>query len=234
MTTDHHLKLLNSAPRIRWNALAGALGMGAIAYTTYVLAHRLYPVGDNAIAVAMLVFAIGFMVGIVFYLKALLIPSLVSVDAAELRVRDLRRNQLMHSLTYADVAAYRHQVFNGTEELRLTLHSGQCVYLKSAANLDTANKFAGMVRAFEHQLARATAAPTLAGASTSAPVALPVREKGFLEKPLAAGLLFAATLAVGLLGWQVAAGHLTVGQVAGAVAMYLSYLIAWLAARRRS
>ena len=87
-------------------------------------------------------------------------------------------------------------------------------------------------RAFEQQLAQA--ATTARAAASPRGTALPVREKGFLEKPLATGLLLAATLVVGLLSWQVAAGNLTVGNIAGALAVYVSYVIAWLAARRRA
>jgi len=233
MPTDYELKLLAVTPRIRWNTAAGVLSIGAIAYSTYVLGHYLYPAGDSAIAVAMLVLAVGFLLGIIAYLKAVLVPSLVSIGATELRVRDLRRDSLTRCIEYADIAAYRHQVLNSTEELRLTLRSGERVSLKSAANFDTSNKFAAMARAFEQQLAQA-ATTARAAASPRGGSALPMREKGFLEKPLATGLLLAATLVVGLVGWQVAAGNLTVGNVAGALAVYVSYVIAWLAARRRA
>lgn len=232
MATDYHLKLVRVTPRIRWNTAAGMLGIGGVACGTYVLAQRLLPGPDSAIAVAMLMLAVGFLLGIIAYLKAIMLPSLVSVDATELRVRDVRRNELTHCLSYADIAAYRHQTLNSTEELRLTLRSGERVALKSAANFDTTNEFAKMVRVFEQRLAQASAAQALA--SPDAPAGLPMREKGFLEKPLAAGLLLAATLVAGLLGWQVAAGNLTVGNVAGALAVYVSYVIAWLAARRRA
>ena len=231
MATDYHLKLVRVTPRIRWNTAAGVLGIGAIAYSTYALVQHLYPGGDSAIAVAMLALTGGFLLGVIAYLKAIMIPSLVSVDAAELRVRNLRRNELTHCLAYADIAAYRHQTLNSTEELRLTLRSGERVSLKSAANLDTTNEFAVMARAFEQRLGQASAARSLA--SPDAPAELPVREKGFLEKPLATGLLLAATLLAGLLSWQVAAGNLTVGNVAAGLAVYISYVVAWLAARRR-
>jgi len=233
MPTEYELKLLVVTPRIRWNTAAGMLGIVGSTCGTYVLAQRLLPGTDSAIAVAMLVLAVGFLLGIIAYLKAIMLPSLVSVDTTELRVRDVRRNELTHCLAYADIAAYRHQTLNSTEELRLTLHSGERVSLKSAVNFDTTNKFAAMARTFEQQLAQA-ATTARAAASPRGAAALPVREKGFLEKPLATGLLLAATLVVGLLGWQVAAGNLTVGNVAGALAVYVSYVIAWLAARRRA
>jgi hypothetical protein len=232
MATEYQLKLVNVTPRIRRNTVAGIVGLAAIACGTYALVQQLDPAGSSAIAVAMLAFAVGVLVGIIYYLKAVMVPSLVSVGATELRVRDLRRDELAHCLAYTDIAAYRHQTLNSTEELRLTLTSGERVALKSAANFDTANEFAKMVRAFEQQLAQAAAVQAPAGPGT--PAALPVREKGFLEKPLATGLLLAATLVAGLLSWQVAAGHLTVGNVAGALAVYVSYVVAWLAARRRA
>jgi hypothetical protein len=235
MPADYHLKLVNVTPHIRRNTAAGVLAIGGVACGIYVLVHRLYPASDSAIALAMLALAVGFLLGIIAYLKATLIPSLVSVGATELRVRDLQRNHLLHCIDYADIVAYRHQVFNGTEALRLTLHNNERVSLKSAANLDTANEFADMARAFEQQLAQAAAATTARGAaSPRSSAGLPVRQKGFLEKPLATGLLLAATLVAGLLSWQVAAGNLTVGNVAGALVLYISYSIAWLTARRRA
>jgi hypothetical protein len=240
MPADYHLKLVNVTPHIRRNTATGVLAIGGVACGIYVLAHRLYPASDSAIALAMLALAVGFVLGIIAYLKATLIPSLVSVGATELRVRDLRRNHLLHCIDYADIVAYRHQIFDGTEELRLTLHNltlhnNERVSLKSAANLDTANEFADMARAFEQQLAQAAAATTARGsASPRSSAGLPVRQKGFLEKPLATGLLLAATLVAGLLSWQVAAGNLTVGNVAGALVLYISYSIAWLTARRRA
>jgi len=232
MPTEYQLKLVNPTPRTYWNAAAGILGLGGVAYGTHLLVHRLLPDNDNAIAVAMLVLAGGFLLGIVAFLKAILIPSLVSVDATELRVRDLRRNELTHCLAYANIAAYRHQTLDSTEELRLTLHNGERVALKSAANFDTANEFTKMVRVFGQQLAQAAAVQV--PASPGNPAGPPVREKSFLEKPLATGLVLAATLLVGLLGWQVAAGNLTVGNVTSVFVMYIAYVVAWLAARRRT
>ena len=232
MPTEYQLKLVSVTPRTRRNTAARILGIGGVACGAYALVHRLLPGSESAIIVAMLVFAGGFLLGIIAYLKATMIPSVVSVEAAELCARDLRRDALTHRLAYASIAAYRHQVLNSTEELRLTLHSGERVALKSAVNFDTANEFAKMVRAFEQRLAQASAAQAPAGPGALA--ALPVREQSFLEKPLATVLVLAATLVVGVLGWQVAAGNLTVGHVASVFVLYISHVVAWLAAKRRA
>ena len=223
----HQLNLIEVTPRIRRNMWAGGLAILAAAGSTYLLVRPFYPEGKIAFSTAMLVAGLGIVVGLVLYIRAVTVPSLVSVAATQLTVYDQRRNQLVLCLDYADIAAYRHQTFNSTEELRLTCHHGERTSLKVAANLDLKGDFARMVQDFERQLAQAPA--------PAFPTAVPrvvAREKSFLEKPVATVLLLLATVGVGLLGWQVAEGHLTVGNVAGAFVGYVSFAVAWRAARR--
>jgi hypothetical protein len=229
MPTDYQLDLIEVTPRIRRTMWLGGLGLLAAAGATYFLVDPFYPEGKNAFIAAMLLLGAGILAGLVFYIKAVTVPSVVSIAATQLAVRRRQHDQPVLRLDYADIAAYRHQTFNSTEELRLTRHNGEQTTLKVAANLDLKGEFARMARDFEHQLAQL---PAPAAAGPTKPRAV-VREKGFLEKPVATALLLAATVGVGLLGWQVAAGHLTLGQVAGACAAYLSFGIAWWAARRR-
>ncbi len=177
----------------------------------------------------MLLTGAGVIAGLVLYIRAVTVPSQVSITATQLAVRNLQRDQLVLKLDYADIAAYRHQTFNSMEELRLTRHNGERTTLKVASNLDLKGDFARMVQDFEQHLVRVPAPVGTAG--TTAP-RLVAREKGFLEKPVATALLLAATAVAGLLVWQVAAGHLALGQVAGALAVYVSFAWAWRAARR--
>lgn len=228
MPTDYQLNLIEVTPRIRRTMWVGGLGILAAACATYFLVHAFYPEGKNAFIAAMLLTGAGIIAGMVLYIRAVTVPSLVRISATQLTVHNQRLDQLVLRLAYADIAAYRHQTFNSTEELRLTRHNGERTSLKVAANLDLKGEFARMVREFEQQLAKVPA-PT---ATTTLPH-LVAREKGFLEKPVATVLLLLATVGVGLLLWQVAAGHLTIGQVVGALVGYGSFAIAWRAARRR-
>lgn len=227
MHTDYQLDLIEVTPRIRQNMWGGGLAILAAACGTYFLVHPFYPEGKNALIAAMLLTAAGIIVGMIMYIRAITVPSLVRVAATQLTVRDLRRDQLVLRIDYADIAAYRHQTFNSMEELRLTRHNGEQNFLKSASNLDLKGVFASMVREFERQLAQVPAAT----ATTAAPRVV-TREKGFWEKPVATALLLVATVGVLLLLWQVAAGHLTIGNVAGVLAVYVSCVVAWRAARR--
>jgi hypothetical protein len=228
MPTDYQLNLIEVTPRIRRTMWVGGLGILAAACATYFLVHPFYPEGKNALIAAMLLTGAGIVAGMVLYIKAVTVPSLVSIAATQLTVQNLRSDQPVLRLDYADIAAYRHQVLtSGLEELRLTRHNGERTSLKVSSNLDVKGDFARMAREFEQRVAQVP----MAAASTTEPHLI-AREKGFLEKPLAMALLLAATAGVGLLGWQVAAGHLTVGQVAGAFAVYVSFVVAWRAARR--
>lgn len=227
MPTDHQLNLIEVTPRIRRNMWVGGLAILAAAGSTYFLVHSFYPESKQAGIAGILVAALGVLVGLVLYIKAVTAPSLVSVAATQLTVYDQRRGQLVLCLDYADLAAYRHQTFNSTEELRLTRHNGERTSLKVAANLDLKGDFARMVRDFEQRLTQVPAP-----VSTTAAPRVVAREKGFLEKPVATVLLLLATVGVGLLGWQVAAGNLTIGNVAGAFMGYVLFVIAWRAARR--
>lgn len=227
MPTDYQLNLIEVTPRIRRTMWVGGLGLLAAAISMYFLVNLIYPEGKNALIAAMLLMGAGILAGLVFYIKAVTVPSVVSIAATQLAVRHQQRDQPVLRLDYADIAAYRHQTFNSTEELRLTHHNGERTTLKVAANLDLKGDFARMVREFERQLAQMPAS-----ASPAAPPVV-VREKGFLEKPVATALLLAATVGVGLLGWQVAVGHLRLGQVVGAFVAYVSFGAAWRAARRR-
>jgi hypothetical protein len=227
MPTDYQLNLIEVTPRIRRAMWVGGLGLLAAAVATYFLVNLFYPEGKNALVAAMLLMGAGILAGLVLYIKAITVPSVVSIAATQLAVRHLQGDQCVLRLDYADIAAYRHQTFNSMEELRLTRHNGEQTTLKVAANLDLQGDFARMVQAFERQLTQLPAA-----AGPTEPRAI-VREKGFLEKPVATALLLAATAGVGLLGWQVAVGHLTLGQVAGAFAGYIFFVVAWRAARRR-
>jgi hypothetical protein len=231
MPTEYQLNLIEVTPRIRRNMWVGGLGILAAACATYLLVQPFYPEGKNAFIAAMLLIGAGIVAGLVLYMRAVTVPSLVSLAATQLTVRDLRRDQLVLCLDYADIAAYRHQTFNSTEELRLTCHNGERTALKVAANLDVKGEFARMAREFERQLAQVPAPTAPAGPHAAARSV--VREKSFLEKPVATALLLAATAVAGLLVWQVAAGHLAIGQVAGALVVYVSFVVAWRAARRQ-
>ncbi len=226
MPTDYQLDLIEVTPRIRRTMWLGGLGLLAAAGATYFLVDPFYPEGKNAFIAAMLLLGAGILAGLVFYIKAVTVPSVVSIAATQLAVRRRQHDQPVLRLDYADIAAYRHQTFSSTEELRLTRHNGEQTTLKVAANLDLKGEFARMARDFEWQLNQLPA-PT----GPTAPRAIR-REKGFLEKPVATALLLAATVGVGLLGWQVAVGHLTLGQVAGVFVAYISFGMAWRATRR--
>jgi hypothetical protein len=226
MPTDYQLDLIEVTPRIRRNMWGGGLALLVAACGTYFLVHPFYPKGKEAFIAAMLLTTAGMLIGIIMYIRAITLPSLVRVGTTQLTVRDLRRDQLVLCINYADIAAYRHQTFNSMEELRLTRHSGEQAFLKAASNLDLKGEFTSMAREFERQLAQVPA-PANPGAPRVA-----TREKSFWEKPVATALLLVATVGVALLLWQVAADHLTIGNVVGALAVYVSFVVAWRAGRR--
>jgi hypothetical protein len=234
--TEYKLNLFIRSERVLLNTLLGGFALLVVGFGV-MLGLRDFNVDAAFIAGMLIIFGVGYM-GHRAYKKAVIVPSLVSVAATELSVRDLRQDCVMLAVKYEDIASYRYLSFGGAEEFRITLHNTRRLFIKAKAQLAEVGDFAGMVADFEHRLAAfadaATPLPVGEHATAAEPGRRARREKSFFEKPVSTvGLLvFTATLAFTIK--QVATGALPMkGNFVLVGGSYLSYLAAWLAAAKQ-
>ncbi|MDO7846295.1 hypothetical protein Q5H92_08010 [Hymenobacter sp. M29] len=154
------------------------------------------------------------------------IPTRVTVGPDRVVVLKIRASEEVQ-VPYAQVAAYRAQSFNGSEELRLTLKDGSRYKVSVNSQLYGEQPFGAMVAAFEAALG---AHPQPAGAAH--PV---VREPTFFEKPISTVVLVAFTALLVWAAWMILTNDRQVrgGSLIGALGGYAAYVASWLAARER-
>lgn len=233
---EYKLNLFIRSEKVLLNTLLGGFALLTAGFGV-MLGLRDFNTDAAFIAGMAIIFGLGY-AGYRAYKKAVIVPSLVSVMATEISVRDLRQNCVILTVKYEDIVSYRYLSFGGAEEFRMTMHNTHRLFVKAKAQLSEVGDFAGMVQDFEHKLSlfADVATPLPAGEHTTSgePGRRAKREKSFFEKPVSTvGLLvFTAILAFTIK--QVATGALPMrGNFVMIGGSYLTYLAAWLAAAKQ-
>ena len=127
------------------------------------------------------------------------------------------------TIPFASLVSYRHESYNGGQQLKLKLTDGHKLKLSANDVFGRVGDFGGLLQAVEQATAN----------YKNENAAVIIREPGFFEKPIATILLVVVTVLYAFLIGKIVRNDLLIqGNMITGVGVYITYLGAWLAASK--
>lgn len=128
------------------------------------------------------------------------------------------------TIPFVRLISYRHESYNGGQQLKLTLTDGQKLKFSANEIFGRVGDFGGLVQAIEQATTN----------RRNENAAVITREPGFFERPISTIMLVVVTALYALLIGKIVRDDLPIqGNMITGVGVYITYLGAWLAASKR-